>query len=451
MPAGSARNKTQLPTRDDLSQLLANTSSPVKDPKSAKAYLQSKSWYLQEEDLSFDKLSRILLTASLIKGTPTEVQTVIKAVAYSLEDASSSSFAELIASKAIAAVSDSLSQRSEFLSAIAKDQTETLLKAKEINLRNTDLIDKLDSLHSRSLSTTSSPHSSTPTWAQIASNMPPFPASDNGDRTLSLTTLKTQQRLALAARRVLVDIDPTDPVYPKDCLPETANSIRDKINPSLSSIEVNSGRPPKIKALSILENRGLLLEMAYPEDAAYILDHPDALSSFSESPTIHIRRPSYPIILRFVPCSSELDITDQSFLQDLADEAEIPMRDIISVSWAKPPHLRSASQKFANLKVALASPTSANTLLTKRIRVYNHVVTAHKDIREPTRCNKCQKFGHIKNKCPNREICSTCASPSHPSSACMAQTTPPARTAAPPLTIPATLKPAPPSSKSKPA
>jgi hypothetical protein len=105
--------------------------------------------------------------------------------------------------------------------------------------------------------------------------------------------------------------------------------------------------------------------MAYPEDATYILDHLDTLNSFS--PTIHIRRPTYPIILRFVPCSSDLDITNQSFLQDLADEAEILMKDILSISWAKPPHLRNANQKFANLKVALASPASANALLTKCI------------------------------------------------------------------------------------
>src|SRR5260370_27458285 len=83
--ASSTCHKGQLPSKEDLTSIFSS-SGPIKDAKSAKTYLISKAWLLQEERLSFSKVSHILLTTLLVKGIPSEVTTVIKAVAFAIED-----------------------------------------------------------------------------------------------------------------------------------------------------------------------------------------------------------------------------------------------------------------------------------------------------------------------------------------------------------------------------
>ena len=97
--ASTLRQKHLLPSHDDLMQMFSTNSGPVKDSKSAKAYLSSKSCFLQEEGLTPLKLSKILFPALLAKGIPSEVQAVVKAVAFAIVDAEVDSFTALLASK----------------------------------------------------------------------------------------------------------------------------------------------------------------------------------------------------------------------------------------------------------------------------------------------------------------------------------------------------------------
>jgi hypothetical protein len=190
--------------------MFTSSVGPVKDAKTAKAYLASKSWFLQEEQLNLAKFSRILLTALLIKGIPPEVQTVVKAVAYAIEDAASDSLAEFIASKTADALSTSLTPNTDLLAAIAKDHADTLVKAKDVAKQKSDLLHKLESLHDKVNSTSNMDlPPAKPSWAQItAAPTPTLPSPS------SLEEMKTLQRVALATRCLLITIDPSDPLFP---------------------------------------------------------------------------------------------------------------------------------------------------------------------------------------------------------------------------------------------
>jgi hypothetical protein len=91
---------------------------------------------------------------------------------------------------------------------------------------------------------------------------------------------------------------------------------------------------------------------------------------------------------------------------------------IASASWCKRPEKRSPNQATASLKVACVNPETANRLLTGHIRVEDHLVSVHKDLRIPLRCVKCQEYGHTQDTCISVVRCSNCASDSHGSSDC---------------------------------
>jgi hypothetical protein len=139
-------HKPSLPSKDDLTTLFANAPGPVKDAKSAKAYLESKAWFLREEQLCLAKFSRILFTALLIKGIPPEAQTVIKAVAFAIEDAASNLYVNSIVSKVSISLSHALTPNSDLLAAIAKDYADTLIKTKDAAQLSSENLHKLSSL-----------------------------------------------------------------------------------------------------------------------------------------------------------------------------------------------------------------------------------------------------------------------------------------------------------------
>lgn len=280
--------------------MFASSTGSVKDAKSAKAYLASKGWFLQEEQLNLTKFSRILLTTLLIKNIPPEAQAVVKAVAYAIEDAASDSFSESIVSKSTLALSSSLSSsilpNTNLLSALAKDHTDTLVAVKDIVQQSTDCLRKLEALHDKANSAVAAAPSSSvnPTWAQIAaspaSTPPTFPTPS------SLNKMKTLQRIALATRRLLVIIDPTDPLFPKaGQTPDPAQRFKEKLDSILIKHPLDTGDPPKIKACTTLEGRGYLLEAADPSHIKFISNHPDILTE--TSPSAHVKKPSFPIML----------------------------------------------------------------------------------------------------------------------------------------------------------
>jgi len=241
--ASGTRQKGQLPSKEELTSIFSS-SGPIKDAKTAKSYLVSKSWLLQEERLNLSKISHILLTALLVKGIPSEVITVIKAVAFAAEDSAADHVADVVATKVVNALSISLSPNIDLLAATAKDHADTLVNAKDSIHKLEHNVAKLSTLHEK-ISTPSA--SADPTWAQIAASAPrdaPHPHPPT-----SLAEIKTQQRVALAARRLLVTLDPSDPLSPSSLFPERAYSFKDKLDSTLAKRSLGSGRPPQSQTL----------------------------------------------------------------------------------------------------------------------------------------------------------------------------------------------------------
>jgi len=152
--------------------MFVSSSDPVKDAKSAKKYLATKSWFLQEEELNPAKFSHILLIALLIKGIPPRSSNCLQGHGL-CQDAVTNFFADSITSKATSALYLSLSQNADLLATIAKDHAESLVQSKKTIQQTTDNLCKLESLLNKTSLTTNTPLlPAKPSWAQIAATAP---------------------------------------------------------------------------------------------------------------------------------------------------------------------------------------------------------------------------------------------------------------------------------------
>ena len=114
---------------------------------------------------------------------------------------------------------------------------------------------------------------------------------------------------------------------------------------------------------------------------------------------------------KFIPCDGTFTPEDKEQLRAIEEEHKLESGSILSASWIKKPKHRSPNQKTANIKVICSSHIMANHLLLERIFIANTWVIVLKDAQEPIRCNKCQKYGHIREGCSNDERCANCANP----------------------------------------
>ena len=126
----------------------------------------------------------------------------------------------------------------------------------------------------------------------------------------------------------------------------------------------------------------------------------------------------YAVIFRFVPCNGPFDPSIDKHLRNIENENDLLANSIAAASWCKRLDRRAPSQTTATLKVARTNPDVANRLLTGRIRVDDHLVTMHKDIRIPLRCIKCQEYGHTQDACIGVEKCANCTTEFHQTASC---------------------------------
>ena len=194
---------------------------------------------------------------------------------------------------------------------------------------------------------------------------------------------------------------------------------------AINSSETVEGQPPPpplctVRNVSIFERPSLLLEF----------DSADSKSQFAEmieknnfllkelSPKARIRPRTYAVIFRFVPCDGSFDPNKEDHLRDIEKDNDLQANSISAASWCKRPNRRSPGQTTATLKVACTNPDIANSLLTGRIRVADHLVHVRKDLRIPIRCVRCQEYGHIQDTCIGVDRCSNCSSKFHQADKC---------------------------------
>ena len=222
--------------------------------------------------------------------------------------------------------------------------------------------------------------------------------------------------LTIAEKQVYVLFSPTDAKAPKERDGSAAQSLCSKLNALLKPPTNDASTPadvlnPTICALHFTDHNTVLLEF----DSANVVKKFGSINSEHHLLTTHICPSavilphSYWVILHFIPCTGSFNPQDMDHLTQIEEDMNLPPHSIITATWIKKPELRSLGQKTANIKLVCALAEAANKLLSECLFVANTRVVVSKDVQEPIRCDNCQEYGHIKEKCISQVRCASCA------------------------------------------
>ena len=235
---------------------------------------------------------------------------------------------------------------------------------------------------------------------------------------------KFAQQVILTTKKLLIDYGPLDEgvePYPKTIeaqreMQQLFNGWIDKANPP----EETDGQPPTepsqaVCSILIFDCPAMLLEFDLAESKIQFADMIDKNPALLVEISLkaHIRPQTYAVIFCFVPCSGPFYPSLDEHLCNIKSKNDLPANPIVAASWCKCPNRRVPSQTMATLTVACTNPDVVNCLLTGQIRVDDHLVNVHKDIRIPIRYIKCQEYGHTQDSCIGVERCTNCASEFH--------------------------------------
>ena len=439
--ASSLGNRDFSPRADLEAQLLASP-SPVSSVKDARSWLEKKGWMLNSEDYTKKKLADILFSASLSFKLPPEANTAIRSVAYLIRDLADEEHAASLTdkiidrltirlNKPILSLDTAVSSTKNFLDATSQQHATDLLNLQDSISKQSDIVKSLADSSEKVNQASNSRDLSDSNWPLLSPSTPPslrgvHPASllPSGK---SATSSKILQRVSLASKQLMIEYGPLgENERPRDKSVESQRALRQLFNNWIDTntpAEEGAAQPPPsraVRSVSVFDRPAILLEFESDSSKDRFIEmcagYPELLAEVN--PKARICPRTYATIFRFVPCTGQFDPGVAEHLRDLERDNDLPPDSISSASWCKRPEKRSPNQKTATLKVNCANPTSANLLITGRIRVADQLVNVRKDIRQPIRCVKCQEFGHTRDACIGVEKCANCASKSHTTNNC---------------------------------
>ena len=418
--------------------------SPVTSAKDAQSWLESKGWMLNSEDSSSSKLSDVLLAATLSFKIPADASTAIRSVAFLLRAHADESFTSSVADQLINKVIDKIDSplvelnnavnaTKTFLDAAAQKQAAKLLSLQDLIKQQTELIKSLTDASEKAALAANPRSLADSAW-------PPLPASGSAAFSPGLpfpsapqnavhTDPKVSQRVAITAKQLLIEYGPLEEgEVPRPKTIEVQRELRQLFNDwidatTAAEVDGEQTQPTPLRVvcnISIFDRPAFLLEFdsaASKDKFTEMIENNNFLLG-KLSPKARIRPRTYAVIFRFVPCNGPFDPSINENLHNLERENDLPPNTIVAASWCKHPDRRSPNQTTATLKVACANPDAANSLLTGRICIDDHLVTIRKDLRIPIRCVKCQEYGHTQDACIGIDKCANCASESHRSDKC---------------------------------
>ena len=225
---------------------------------------------------------------------------------------------------------------------------------------------------------------------------------------------------AIKERQILIDLDDSHPIKKQI---HTNDEMLTLFQAAISETKEDDSPDMKLQSLKLLKNGGILLEFTNKEAVSW-LKHGDRRERFVNATggKLTIKDRLFNIVVQFIPISTSLE--DNGTLRNIEEDNNIPESSITSARWIKPINKRSPFQRFAHAILSISSPTVANHLIKQGINVNRENLRAHKDKKEPLRCLKCQKWGHITRTCKaETDTCGTCAD-NHRSSACPSEKPP---------------------------
>jgi hypothetical protein len=386
-----------------------NLSEEIRDETTAKEHLLSNSILLQDSDHTVASLADALLRVASMNVTRV-VRNLIRAVAILLKarDLEVSSLA--IAAKVCSKVEDML-EIPDHQPLSHNDNTPQINTEKfsdDITRAITDhLLAELASIKSHITESTSSISDSankivnnTATYSEALQRN--IPAA--GAPTSTTIDPKIQAKKDAQAKQLLIDFtDQQDRIKFRNTsltgIVETANAALKEAGFSSADRFVSAAK---------MANGGILLESSSAvivtrlgEDATQQL----FLEAVCTSAVVRSR--TYNVVVYLVPLSFR--INNEQDIREVEEANGLQPHSIVGSRWIKPEARRSPNQVFGHAIFSFKSPHQANKAIANSLIIHQKRVNVTKDKKEPTRCMKCQKWGHMAIAClSNGDVCGKC-------------------------------------------
>ncbi|KAI0767743.1 hypothetical protein C8Q74DRAFT_1180674, partial [Fomes fomentarius] len=137
-------------------------------------------------------------------------------------------------------------------------------------------------------------------------------------------------------------------------------------------------------------------------------------AQFRPGARMRMQRKVYEVLISNLKISFRLE-------QDLREMEEVngmPAGAIVAARWVKPVNRRDKEQRRAWMAVRFDDVNIANQAILNGVRFSDEHHKCQKTIREPVRCMRCQRYGHMVRDCTNAmDTCGSCGS-DHRTSEC---------------------------------
>ena len=352
----------------------------VKDSKGGVSYLENHLLVPIGEPITNTLLSLTLLHITQLPNVPKTAIEAIRSVAFILEEDSQNQAAETISSKVVAAIAphigilhvtvDELKLHTETLPQSNQNLTNAItnLSSSIDDTKNTveSLKEKLDKAYS---SPPSQSTTNTPSYSSIVKSAP--------HQSMKLQNALT--RTEVRNRQVLIEPSPGESLHTPD---NTNTSITDKLTKAINSICKTEDPIITIKAIILLNSRGILIELNTKEAADWIRK-PQTKELLLKELDIqaNIKERLYSIIVPYVPISTPLN--DYEFLHTTETENNLPPHLLESARWIKPLHCCSPNQRVALAILHVSDPLVADILIRDGLYINKEKLHPQKDKKEP--------------------------------------------------------------------
>ena len=162
-------------------------------------------------------------------------------------------------------------------------------------------------------------------------------------------------------------------------------------------------------SIRCLGNGGVLLEMD-SESAVGWLSTPATQASFLShfAPNALVKEWAFSLVVQFIPLYFKLD--KESEMRQVEKDNSLPDSSLLWARWIKLAHWRACDQTCGHIILVASAADTANKILTNSLVICQKCVYTEKCQKEPTRCLKCQQWGHLSYDCKlTPDTCGTCA------------------------------------------
>jgi len=124
--------------------------------------------------------------------------------------------------------------------------------------------------------------------------------------------------------------------------------------------------------------------------------------------SVCIKDRTFNLLVPFVLITTKVD--NKHTLREIEKTNDIPSNSITQMKWIKDPQRQGRNQRVAHALMSLNNPKAANKLICDGMYLDYGRLRLYKDKKEPLRCLKCQRWGHMAKNCTEvKDTCGTCA------------------------------------------